>query len=81
MRCMQHVADCLYLIQLDEREKFKTYAKMFKDDTFAIALFNRAPFAFKTEGQTDGAIAWQAPWQNRLVDVKAPKLRLHLHSE
>ena len=45
MRCMQHVADCLYLTQLDENEKFKTHAKMFKDDTFAIALFNRAPFA------------------------------------
>jgi hypothetical protein len=42
---MQHVADCLYLTQLDENEKFKTHAKMFKDDTFAIALFNRAPFA------------------------------------
>lgn len=45
----------LYLIQLDEREKFKRYAKMFKDDDMAFALFNRALFDFKTEGETDKA--------------------------
>lgn len=45
----------LYLIQLDEREKFEKYAKMFEDDSMAFALFNRALFAFKTEGDTANA--------------------------
>lgn len=45
----------LYLIQLDEREKFKKYSKKFKDDTMTFALFNRALFAFKTEGATNKA--------------------------
>lgn len=42
----------LYLIQLDEKSKFEHYASMFKDDSMAFALFNRALFAFKTEGET-----------------------------
>jgi tetratricopeptide (TPR) repeat protein len=42
----------LYLIQLDERKKFSKYAKMFQSDSMAFPLFNRALFAFKTEGET-----------------------------
>ncbi len=42
----------LYLIELDEKEKFEKYDKMFKQDDMAFPLFNRALFAFKTEGET-----------------------------
>lgn len=45
----------LYLIQLDERKKFDKYAEMFKEDNMAFSLFNRALFAFKTEGETENA--------------------------
>lgn len=45
----------LYLIQLDERKKFDKYAEMFKEDNMAFSLFNRALFAFKTEGETESA--------------------------
>jgi len=45
----------LYLIQIDETEKFKKYADMFPDDIGAHALFNRALFAFKTEGDSKAA--------------------------
>ncbi|MCX6161054.1 MAG: hypothetical protein NTV87_06935 [Ignavibacteriae bacterium] len=45
----------LYLIQIDAREKFVKYAKEFKDDYSAFILFNRALFAFKTEGETKNA--------------------------
>ncbi len=42
----------LYLIELDENEKFVKYAKMYEDDSMSFSLFNRALFAFKTEGET-----------------------------
>jgi len=42
----------LYLIQIDETEKFIKYAAMFPDDIGAYALFNRALFAFKTTGDS-----------------------------
>ena len=42
----------LYLIQLDEREKFEKYAKQYEHDDLAFSLFNRALFAFKIEGET-----------------------------
>jgi len=45
----------LYLIQLDENKKFLKYAKMFEEDRMAFSLFNRALFAFKTEGETENA--------------------------
>jgi tetratricopeptide (TPR) repeat protein len=45
----------LYLIQLDEREKFEKYAKKYKEDSLAFPLFNRALFLFKTEGETTQA--------------------------
>ncbi len=45
----------LYLIELDDREKFEKYAKMFEWDDMAFSLFNRALFAFKTEGETEHA--------------------------
>jgi tetratricopeptide (TPR) repeat protein len=45
----------LYLIRLDENKKFMKYAKMYEDDSMAFALFNRALFAFKTEGASQNA--------------------------
>ncbi len=45
----------LYLIQLNETEKFTKYADMFPEDIGAYALFNRALFAFKTEGDSKTA--------------------------
>jgi len=46
----------LYLIELDERKKFVKYDRMFKDDTMAFSCYNRALFAFKTEGDSANAI-------------------------
>lgn len=43
----------IYLILLEENEKFKKYAEMFKDDDSAFSLFNRALFSFKIEGETE----------------------------
>jgi tetratricopeptide (TPR) repeat protein len=40
----------LYLIRLNEFNKFIKYDKMFKEDFGAFISFNRALFAFKTEG-------------------------------
>ncbi|MBI1306947.1 MAG: hypothetical protein GC181_10125 [Bacteroidetes bacterium] len=45
----------LYLIQLDENKKFIKYAKMFEEDRMAFPLFNRALFAFKTDGETENS--------------------------
>lgn len=45
----------LYLIQLDEFKKFLKYSKMFEEDFMAFPLFNRALFAFKTEGETENS--------------------------
>jgi len=45
----------LYLIQLGETEIFKKIAGMFPDDIGAYALFNRALFAFVTEGDCEVA--------------------------
>ena len=41
----------LYLVELDRPGKFKKYAQQFKEDEGAFSLFNRALFAFKTEGE------------------------------
>lgn len=43
----------IYLILLEENEKFEKYASMFKDDDSAFSLFNRALFSFKIEGETE----------------------------
>lgn len=45
----------LYCIEIDENKKFLKYAKMFEGDGMAFPLFNRALFAFKTEGETENA--------------------------
>lgn len=62
----------LYLIELDERKKFAKYAKMFKEDSMAFALFNRALFAFKTEGETENSNKQlqKALKQNKFVAAK-----------
>lgn len=46
----------LFLIQLGENDKFVKYAQMFKKDSLAFPLFNRALFAFKTEGDSKNAV-------------------------
>jgi tetratricopeptide (TPR) repeat protein len=62
----------LYLIQFDERNKFEKYASMFKEDRMAIALFNRALFAYKTEGETEKSNRQlkKALKQNKFVAAK-----------
>lgn len=62
----------LYLIQLDERKKFDKYAKIFKEDSMAFPLFNRALFTFKTEGETENANKQlqKALKQNKFVAAK-----------
>ena len=40
----------LCLIDLDEKGKFRTYEKFYHEDSSSFALFNRALFAFKTNG-------------------------------
>lgn len=45
----------LYLIQLGENKKFLKYSKMYEEDSMAFPLFNRALFAFKTEGETENS--------------------------
>lgn len=62
----------LYLIQLDEKKKFKKYANMFKEDDMTFSLFNLALFAFKTEGETDNANKQlqKALKQNKFVAAK-----------
>lgn len=63
----------LYLIELDERQKFEKYDKMFKGEGMAFPLFNRALFEFKTLGETENAnkLLQKALKQNKFV---APKL-------
>jgi tetratricopeptide (TPR) repeat protein len=43
----------LYLIELDDREKYMRYSKMYEDDISAFMLFNHALFAFMTEGPSN----------------------------
>jgi tetratricopeptide (TPR) repeat protein len=42
----------IYLIKINEFNKFRKYDKMYKDDLGACMSFNRALFAFKTEGSS-----------------------------
>ncbi|MBF7092367.1 hypothetical protein IUY40_12555 [Flavobacterium sp. ALJ2] len=62
----------LYLILLEENEKFEKYTKMFKDDDTTFSLFNRALFTFKTEGETDNTNKQlqKAIKQNKFVVAK-----------
>jgi tetratricopeptide (TPR) repeat protein len=45
----------LYLIEINDTKKFVKYEKMFPDDSMAFPLFNKALFAFKTEGETENS--------------------------
>jgi tetratricopeptide (TPR) repeat protein len=45
----------LFLIELDDKARFEKYAEMYKKDIMAFPLFNRALFAFKTEGNSPSA--------------------------
>lgn len=45
----------LYLIETNEDKKFVKYAKQFENDGMTFSLFNRALFAFKTEGETEAS--------------------------
>jgi len=42
----------LYLIEVEDKSKFTKYDKQFKNDFMTFALFNRALFAFVSEGET-----------------------------
>ncbi len=59
----------LYLIELNEDKKFIKYAKMFEEDFMSFALFNRALFAFKSEGETENSkkLLQKALQQNKFV--------------
>jgi len=59
----------LYLIQLNESKKFLKYSKMYQDDCMAFSLFNRALFAFKTEGENEKSnkLLLKALKQNKFV--------------
>jgi tetratricopeptide (TPR) repeat protein len=59
----------LYLIQIDDAQKFLKYAKMYKEDSLAFPLFNRALFAYKTEGETKSSNSklMKALKQNKFV--------------
>ncbi len=46
----------LYLIETREFDKFKKYAKQYDDDTMAFAMFNRALFAFVSEGESKNTL-------------------------
>ncbi|MBK0381691.1 hypothetical protein I5M32_01845 [Pedobacter sp. SD-b] len=46
----------LYLIEDGQPLKFIKYDKMFEEDTMAFASFNRALFAFKTEGDNENSV-------------------------
>lgn len=59
----------LYLIQLDEDNKFLKYSEMFPDDNRAFSLFNQALFLFKTEGESEKSnkLLTKAKKQNKFV--------------
>ena len=63
----------LYLTELGENKKFLKYSKKYKHDSGAFALYTRALFAFKTEGETEKTNEQlkQALSKNKYV---APKL-------
>ncbi|VBB45821.1 hypothetical protein TRIP_D310216 [uncultured Paludibacter sp.] len=42
----------LYLVELNENEKFEKYYKMYEEDDIAFSLFNFALYTFKNEGNT-----------------------------
>jgi tetratricopeptide (TPR) repeat protein len=45
----------LYLIEVEDKSRFTTYDKQFKNDFMTFARFNRALFAFVSEGETKNA--------------------------
>ena len=47
----------LYLIRINEFNKFRKYDKLYKDDLGAFSSFNRALFAFKTLGSSTNSNA------------------------
>jgi tetratricopeptide (TPR) repeat protein len=62
----------LYLIELDRPDKFKKYARQFKDDDCAFSLFNRALFSFKTDGENtkSNRLLVKALKQNKFVAAR-----------
>lgn len=46
----------LYLIKINEFNKFRKYNKIYIEDDRAFTLFNRALFAFKTEGSSPNSV-------------------------
>src|ERR1017187_5058903 len=62
----------LCLIDLGENAGFRKYAKLYNEDSASFALFNKALFAFKTEGSSENANKKlkKALQQNRFVAKK-----------
>lgn len=59
----------LYLIKTNEFSKFRKYDKMYKDEPGAFASFNKALFAFKTQGSsgTSNELIQKAAESNKYV--------------
>jgi tetratricopeptide (TPR) repeat protein len=62
----------LYLIKINEFNKFRKYDKIYKEDIGAFMSFNRALFAFKTEGlsTTSNGLLQKAIKSNKYVIPK-----------
>ena len=62
----------LYLVQQGDPKKYRKYAKQYESDGMAFTQFNRALFAFKTQGPSEEAInaLKAAMFANRFVAAK-----------
>ena len=62
----------LYLIEVEDKNKFIKYDKQYKNDQMTFALFNRALFAFINEGETKNSetLLRKALLQNKYVAKK-----------
>ncbi len=71
----------LYLIRINEFNKFRKYDKLYKDDHGAFSSFNRALFAFKTLGSStiSNELLQKAIKSNRYVVPRL--LRKHIADE
>ncbi len=62
----------LFLVELNEFDKYRNYAAQFEDDFMAFSCFNKALFAFKTEGESENSnsILKHALEKNKFVAKK-----------
>ena len=69
----------IYLIEMNEDDKFRKYAKKYRRDSMAFALYSRALFYFKTEGPSakanealGHAIEYNPHVPDLILSLKAP---------